>query len=421
MKKATLIKFAALLLLISLIGAKNVSAQVKILFDATKAESAGNADWVIDADQHNLYWTNTGTATTTGNEANAQRIPTPAQSGITSSTPETYWLGGLSAWGVDMVKKGYTVETLPYGVPITYNNSSNVQDLKNYKVFVVCEPNISFTAAEKTAIVQFVQNGGGLFMISDHTISDRNNDGVDSPMAWNDLLTNNTVQNNPFGISFDLVDVSGTYSVLAALPASDTLLHGPMGNVTQVMWSNGTTMTLNTTANPTVRGIVYKTGASNTGTTNVVVARAKYGAGRVVAFGDSSPFDDGTGDTGDQLYTGFTVDANGNHERLIVNSTIWLASGVVYTGIESTDISHNTQIYPNPFSSSAQLVIDPFVDMTQGRLDIYDMNGRLVNKIATGEEHNISIEKGNLSKGMYFYTLSNDDSPVDKGKFVIAD
>ena len=27
-----------------------VPAQAKILFDATKAESAGNADWVLDAD-----------------------------------------------------------------------------------------------------------------------------------------------------------------------------------------------------------------------------------------------------------------------------------------------------------------------------------------------------------------------------------
>jgi len=30
------------------------NAQTKILFDATKAETAGNADWVIDVDAHNL-------------------------------------------------------------------------------------------------------------------------------------------------------------------------------------------------------------------------------------------------------------------------------------------------------------------------------------------------------------------------------
>ncbi len=33
------------------------------------------------------------------------------------------------------------------------------------------------SAAEKTAVMKFVQNGGGLFLISDHTGTDRNNDG----------------------------------------------------------------------------------------------------------------------------------------------------------------------------------------------------------------------------------------------------
>ena len=32
----------------------STNAQIKILFDATKAEMAGNADWVIDADEFNL-------------------------------------------------------------------------------------------------------------------------------------------------------------------------------------------------------------------------------------------------------------------------------------------------------------------------------------------------------------------------------
>ena len=40
------------LLLITIAAALQLQAQaVKVLFDATKAEMAGNADWVIDADQ----------------------------------------------------------------------------------------------------------------------------------------------------------------------------------------------------------------------------------------------------------------------------------------------------------------------------------------------------------------------------------
>ncbi|MEI7503897.1 MAG: hypothetical protein WCJ61_11490 [Paludibacter sp.] len=140
------------------------SQKLKILFDNTKAETANNADWVIDSDVFNLSFSN-GPATTGGSEANAQQFSTPDQSGITSNTAETYWKGALSSWGVDCVKQGYQVETLPYNGKITYGLSSNLQDLSRYKVFIVCEPNILFTAAEKTAMLNFVKDGGGLFYL----------------------------------------------------------------------------------------------------------------------------------------------------------------------------------------------------------------------------------------------------------------
>ncbi|MFP5436166.1 MAG: hypothetical protein ACLGH8_00085 [Bacteroidia bacterium] len=105
--------------------------QVKILFDARKAESAGNADWVIDADNHNLGFRNGPAVLGAGSESNPQRYPTPSQTGITATTDETYWNGALSAWAIDCVKQGYTVETLPYNGQITYNVHSNPQDLSN--------------------------------------------------------------------------------------------------------------------------------------------------------------------------------------------------------------------------------------------------------------------------------------------------
>ena len=178
------LSFIIIIILIS----KNSSAQNKILFDATKAEMCGNADWIIDADAHNIFFNSTthipyvSAGSTTG-ASNAQRIPTPAQSGVTSSTPETYWDGGISAIAVDCAKQGYIVESLPYNGAITYGNTANVQDLSNYKAFVVTEPNTLFTTIEKTAIMNFIANGGGLMMICDHAGSDRNNDGNDPIMV----------------------------------------------------------------------------------------------------------------------------------------------------------------------------------------------------------------------------------------------
>jgi hypothetical protein len=411
--------FYSLAIMITLISYSNIFAQVKILFDATKAETAANADWTIDANAFNLSWSSGPAVLGGGNEANPVIIPTPAQSTVTISTVESYWEGGLSSWGIDLVKKGYTVETLPYNGAITYNNTSNAQDLSHYKVFIICEPNILFTSSEKTALLQFVQNGGGLFMVSDHVGADRNNDGYDSPRIFNDFMDTLTV--HPFGIHFDYADISQTSTNVASL-STDTLLHGPMGNVTKVKWSDGTTMTLNKTNNSTVTGIVYKTGSTNTGTTGVMVARANYGAGRVVGFGDSSPCDDGSGDPNDVLYDGWISDASGNHEKLIVNATIWLVSSPNVSSVSnSDDVVNNIQIFPNPFSSSANLVIDPYVKVNNGVINVFDMNGRIVKSINTGDSHFIVINKDNLKSGMYYFQLTTDYKLLGKGKFVITE
>ncbi len=311
---------------------------IKILFDAKKAETAGNADWVIDADLFNLsYSTGNPVAGTGGNEANARTIPTPTQSNITASTAENYWKGALSAWGIDCVKKGYVVETLPYDSALTYGNPNNTQDLSNYKVFIVCEPNIVFTAAEKTALLNFVYNGGGLFMVSDHTISDRNNDGWDSPAIWNDLMTNNGFINDPFGFSFDLANITQPSFNVPSLPG-DSLLHGPMGDVTELQWFNGTTITMHPANNSSIKAVTYTTGAAFNNT-NVMCAYARYGNGKIVAFGDSSPCDDGTGDTNDGLFNGYFTDAAGNHQRLLMNATIWLATGNIIIPVSFIDFN----------------------------------------------------------------------------------
>lgn len=276
----------------------------KFLFDATKAETAGNADWVIDEDN--------GTP---------QRIPTPLQSSITSTTAETYWTGAISSWGIALVKAGNTVETLPSGTAITYGNTSNPQDLSNYDVFVVDEPNKLFTAAEKTAILNFISHGGGLFMISDHTQSDRNNDGYDSPAIWNDLMTNNSVQNNPFGFSIDLTNISELSSNVLTSSSGNTILHGSQGNVTQLEFNNGATVTINPSANATVQGLVWQGGYAQ-GNTHIMAASSTFGSGRVFVVTDSSPMDDGTGASGNNLYVSWPLYS---HAALFMNASLWLA------------------------------------------------------------------------------------------------
>ncbi|WP_229374581.1 DUF4350 domain-containing protein [Fibrella rubiginis] len=312
------------------------------LFDASKRENAGSADWQIDADGTENVPLYTGGTTV---ETMAQRFPTPSYTGITASTPETYWRGGSSAWAVELVKRGNTVETLTSGATITYGNTANPQDLSNYAVFVVIEPNRLFTASEKTAIMNFVANGGGLMMVADHTAattagtdangynpSDRDGDGYDSPRVWNDLMTNNGINNNkPFGFNVDYVDISEkpTTNVYTGSNANaQKVLNGVAGTASKLAFYNGSTATLYPTSNTSVQGLFWRMSGTVGSTSNVMALLATYGTGRVVFIGDSSPCDDGTGDPNDSLFNGWSGDSPSgftSHPALHINASLWLA------------------------------------------------------------------------------------------------
>jgi hypothetical protein len=297
------IAFAVIALLLCL-GVASQSWAASFLFDATHAETAGNADWVIDQD------------------SNPQRFPTPDQATVTGSTAETYWRGAISAWGIELVQRGHQVETLPAGVAITYLNAGNAQDLSQYQVFVVDEPNKAFTAAEKTAILNFVQAGGSLFMVADHAGSDRDGDGKDSRIIWNELFSNNTVQTAPFGIIFNNNNISPSNESADSSP-SNPITNGVAGAITQFDYAAGCSLTIDLTKNASTRAAVW-TSSTHTNS-NVMVAYGTFGAGKFVAIGDSSPTDDGTGASGNDLFDGWN-DAGGDNGDLIINASLWLAT-----------------------------------------------------------------------------------------------
>ncbi|HEY3630197.1 MAG TPA: hypothetical protein VGL21_04830 [Jatrophihabitantaceae bacterium] len=278
--------------------AAHAATTYTVLFDDTKAETAGNADWIVSTSMPDPLAQN----------------PAP--------TTETSWTGALSAWGVALQRTGrYAVKTLPPSGAITYGNSSNALDLSHVNAFVLPEPNVLFTAAEKTAILQFVQNGGGLFMISDHNGSDRNNDGSDSVAVLNGLMSG-----NPFGFSIDKLDISNENP--SGIGTSARIVNGPFGTATGSIIRDGTTATLNSSA---AHGEIYRAGYSTSGTTGAAFATSTYGSGRVAFWGDSSPMDDGTGQSGNTLYNGWD-DPAGTDATLALNATEWLASGTVSGG-----------------------------------------------------------------------------------------
>ncbi|MCP3978307.1 MAG: lamin tail domain-containing protein [bacterium] len=319
------------------------AGQGTVLFDASHRENAGNADWIVDADLFDANQEHYPCGPSNfEDESRAQRFPTPPASGIDASTDESYWTGAISAFGVDLVQIGFGVESLPEGAEISFGNPSNPQDLQNYSVFVLPEPNRPFSPSEASAILDFVAAGGGLFLIADHQTSDRDCDGHDSPHILNDLMgvviTGGQITDfGLFGVVFNVEEISAMTSAdywftdavndnVAADP-SDPILHGPHGDGTGGLGLFGSTaMTIDPAANPSVTAHVWKTDVPSGGTTRVTFATAAYGSGRIACIGDSSPADDGSGDTGDTLYLGWDQASGGVANREIhLNAVEWLA------------------------------------------------------------------------------------------------
>jgi hypothetical protein len=156
-------------------------------------------------------------------------------------------------------------------------------------------------------------------MIADHTGSDRDNDGWDSPRIWNDFMVNNSVKANAFGFKIDLNNISEATNNVTTTP--NTVIKGAQGVTSSIQFHNGATMTLNTTQNNTVKGYVWQSGYPQT-TARVMFAGCTFGTGRVVCLGDSSPSDDGTGAPGNTLYVGYS---QLSHSKMFRNACLWLA------------------------------------------------------------------------------------------------
>ena len=59
--------------------------------------------------------------------------------------------------------------------------------LKGYDAIILAEPNNPYSKAECDLIVDFVKNGGGLFIVGDHGNADRDGDGWDAVRALNEF------------------------------------------------------------------------------------------------------------------------------------------------------------------------------------------------------------------------------------------
>nr|WP_223868989.1 DUF5689 domain-containing protein [Paenibacillus sp. UASWS1643] len=298
----------------------NQNAGKKVLFDNSHGQTAGAADWVID--------------------------------------------GGFSDFGNALANDGYYVKELRKTTPFTYD------DLKEYNVFVIAEPQIPFKTSEQAALKQYVETGGSIFFVGDHYNADRNKNRWDGSEVINgyrrgafedpakgmstDERNSEAMQNitssdwlsDNFGVRFRY-NALGDINANIVVPADQAF--GITEGVSGVAMHAGSTLAI--TDPEKAKGIVYlpKTNAKwnnavDQGVYNgggieegPYVAVSKLGAGKAAFIGDSSPVEDASPkylreETGTRktTYDGFK---EADDAVLLVNTVNWLATQENYTNL----------------------------------------------------------------------------------------
>ncbi len=121
---------------------------------------------------------------------------------------------------------------------------------------------------------------------------------------------------------------------------------------------------------------------------------------------------------------------NGNYTVMTTNASGCSATSnpfpiISFLGIDNIDGTNVISIYPNPFSTSATLEIKGAVGNDEVGFLIFDMLGREVKNVTllptntTKSGMSFTIDRNDLSNGMYFYKLKNKNEIIGSGKFSI--
>ncbi len=330
------------------------SPSVRILFDDLHGQSIGNADWVIE-------------------KAYSDFAETLRES-LGAAVHSTKDCSGANTLTEDLL---------------------HVTD-----VLIIPEPNIRFTGAEIQCIRSFVMAGGGLFLIADHGGSDRNFDGWDSALIFNELVEG-------WGICFS----GDTWS--------ETPVKGPIQSRHPVMdgiqrlgaWA-ATSIILEEGPGdfePLIRSLARQAAYCVAG---------RVGSGRVIAIGDSSPFDDGTGDMEKSRHSAY-VSWLYDHPRFAAQAVGWL------TDRKITPIPENPLPYPTADRIDyrrwrSQDSFNIIIDAAHGN-NTADVTDRFADDIITKTKARIFINRNPITsvKGWDLFILSNPSEPLAESEMDI--
>jgi hypothetical protein len=99
------------------------------------------------------------------------------------------------------------------------------------------------------------------------------------------------------------------------------------------------------------------------------------------------------------------------------NDAFVVKLGPTPTGIKESMEEISINIYPNPFSS--QLTIEHKNLGRQARIKVYNSTGHEVHVEAEISQGKITINRGELTQGVYFFNISENNSSKANGKFLL--
>jgi subtilisin-like proprotein convertase family protein len=253
---------------------------------------------------------------------------------------------------------------------------------------------------------------GGAFnssFISHSTTINRNNQPNTFPNNYflrNPFLT--IPDNNPVGIS-DSINYTGTFGTVSAVELFLALDHTYLGDlIISLTAPNGTTKNVTAnTAGSSKNILSFFNDAFDQSVTSTVYLPPWGFVKPLQAFGNFSS------STAQGYWKIKCVDNAGNDIGVLKG---WgLKFDVVSSGNNNSNVLPKEfklfQNYPNPFNNTTRISYD-VPKSTLLSITVYDISGKevaqLVNKVHEAGSYNINYNTGNLSSGVYFYSIKSD-------------
>lgn len=155
----------------------------------------------------------------------------------------------------------------------------DIGTLSGSDIFMIMDTELAYTEEEVSAIHEFVENGGTLFILSEYWDSSTQEAsfGIDS---YNEILEPFGIQCERRGIGEGLGGLGLVYDAsTGSVAENDTLMEG----VDSLYIITGSTLSVNTSVS-NARGLFWEDAAK----THAIVATAEYGSGNVIAVSDGS-------------------------------------------------------------------------------------------------------------------------------------